>query len=196
MIRTALLVAAILFALTSPGNGKWMRRYLWAQLAYMGILQIPLSEFGIDSSVYTWLYVVMTAGILACVAGFAREVTHDAIVWLQAFILPLVLFGYGISHIRVGSDTVIALSTGCTILYLASVLAPFARSHGTTTRILTALLFAQAAWQIGFTFGIRANESNWSAFNEWVPAAIVITALGAIGIHNHLPSPVGHAKLA
>jgi hypothetical protein len=191
-MRSALLIAAALWAASGPAPGR-LRLYFDAQLASAVVLE-SLLLFGSPMPIYSVMFALMAALILAAAFGIVWQALGESGIvtrWRAlgaTSILGMVFSGMTVLAIYKDSGHMTAylwfpvvqsgLLTAAGVAMALSMWFLPLHEH-LIAGTLSILWLCQAGF--GYLLVLFSHSAEWQIANHWVPSVLVISALGWLG---------------
>jgi hypothetical protein len=182
-VTLALLIGALLWAISAPQRSRWLRNYLYAQALYIPAVWGAWYLVG-DSRPYIYLYALFTSIILVMVLCIAFErwaEPRGRILLASLFVAAAVLVPAAI-YLRSPSGGQQIQVLEATALAFAGAMIGFSAPHLRDRAIagtLSVFWLMQATMRMGFVWHIE--KAWWLAANEWMHGAAGIVAFSFIG---------------
>lgn len=211
-MRAAFLILGILWAIGSvstTGNYRLIRRYLWALLTATTITELYLTLNEPEGNVYLWTYAVVTIPILFTAIMVGWHASRFIPPFLRRVTLTIAIgqAGFGLLFSYTAAPIPFLMSLQASILSIAGVLTLVSLPVLKVTGMPENAEGSEPFWTLGLLWvmqaivfylyanGAPAYPAGWSKLGEWVPALLVILGMAKLGFdfHTSMGLPV-HAR--
>jgi hypothetical protein len=182
-VTLALLIGALLWAISAPQRSRWLRNYLYAQALYIPAVWGAWYLVG-DSRAYLYIYAAFTVTILVMVFCIALERWTEPvwkIFWASGLVALSVFLPAAIQLPHPSGGQQIQILEASALAFAGAMVGFSAPWHKDRAISVTLSLFwlTQAMMRVGFVWHI--DEAWWLFANEWMHGAAGIVAFGCIG---------------